>query len=572
MYRFWLILPALVLLLAACGQTPEPPTDDLLRYVPDDSPYAFVANHHLPDGLRERLADHAARELSLQRAVFQDVLRRADDAPDAIDRPPEFEGILRVVDAILMEFEGRDSAAAMRELGLEPSPRAVYFGLGLLPAARIEIADADALEAMLDRIEARGGLSARRGDHAGQGYRRIDLGRVDLVLAVTPDELIVGLLADSLFERDLPLLLGQEPPGKSLAADGRMADLEARHGLTGYGIGFVDLEAIVATLLGRVDGRSAETFRALGGTLAQIPDGCAGLVEGLVGGMPRVAVGISEANAQRLAIRGVWEVAPAVGNHLARLAAPVPGVGIPNDGMLSLGLGLDLPQVRTAIEVLLRYLADHGGQCPWIQPASLQAIIPQLNLALGPMTAGLKGLHLRLDDLDFDVERMRPAAAEASLLLAVDDPRGVFALATMFNPALATLDLPADGSLIDLPGELVPDRETPPMKVALGDRRLLLVSGADTAADAPARLAAALAQPPVMFSLDYGLANLVERLGGPWSEAVQRLAAYDEPELAAELEAQFDDFRRQSELFERVELVVRGEADGLVSEQVMWLR
>jgi hypothetical protein len=207
-----------------------------------------------------------------------------------------------------------------------------------------------------------------------------------------------------------------------------------------------------------------------------------------------------------------------------------------------------------------------------VEPSRIDALIPQLSLVLGPMTAGLKGFHLRLDGLQFDVETMQPTAIEGSLLAAVDDPRGVFALAAMFNPALGSMDIPTDGRLVDLPTELVPDRETPPMKVAISDGRLLLVAGPETAREAAARLDAPSAEPPVLFVFDYGLRQFVDRLDGPLRRAIAQLAASGEDELAVQLDSQLADFRRQSEVFERLDFSMRGETVGLVAEQTIRLR
>ena len=51
-------------------------------------------------------------------------------------------------------------------------------------------------------------------------------------------------------------------------------------------------------------------------------------------------------------------------------------------------LGIELPQLRNALDALLRHLIAAGSACEWVDRDGLEAMIPQLNLALGPMTAG----------------------------------------------------------------------------------------------------------------------------------------------------------------------------------------
>jgi hypothetical protein len=397
----------------------------------------------------------------------------------------------------------------VRELGIEPMPLAVYYGLGILPAARIEILDATQVDAMLDRVERKAGLTAARGSLATQDYRRIDLGPVDAVIALSPDYLIAGLLPDDLFEPMLPVLLGVEAPQQNLAEAGTFSELVERHGFEGYGEGFVRLDTLVASLLGRSSGLNAEVMRALGTERVPGSAACLSLVEELVAGMPRMVVGVSDVDERRLGVRGIWEATDAVSGYLRALAAPVPGVGSEHDGLLAMGLGVELPQLRTAIEALLRHVIAHGRECDWVDPDVIEASIPQLSLVLGPMTAGIKGFHLEIDEMSY--EDFQPDAIRASLLAAVDDPRGVFALGSMFNPALGALEVPNDGTLVEMPRELVAGQPTPELRVAIKDKALLLVSGDIDQSEADALFAA----PTVCHSSLLAQRRVTRRKGTP---------------------------------------------------------
>ncbi len=567
-----LVVLGLLTLLAGCGREAEQATDDLLQHVPAETPYVYAAGRHLPQALRDRLGDHFAAQLSVQRAGLTRLREQVAAAEEAAPLAHRAQPLFAVLDALFAEFEGRDTAAAMRELGIEPVTRSVVYGIGLLPAARVEIADAARLNALLDRVEQRAGVSASRAELGTQSYRRIDLGEIDAVLAVTEGHLIAGLLTDALFDRHLPLLLGQEAPATSLAQSGAIAALIERYGFTGHGEGFIRLDDLVATLLGKGEGLNAEVMQAVGGTPAAISPACMGMTEQLVGGMPRIVTGISEADERRLAARAVWESGPEVAAYLQRLAAPVPGVGEAYDGLLAVGMGLDLPRLRSAIDALLRELIATGTGCEWVDPQALQAIIPQLNLALGPMTAGIKGFNLLIDDLEIDPATLEPRGVRAGLVAAVDDPRGVFALAAMFNPALASLEIPTDGTLVALPQQLGPAQQTPPLQVAIKDKALLLVAGEGAADMAGPLLDAATVSPMPMLAIDYGIRALVERLGDVMERAALQMNAGGEAEMAGQLRAQVAEFRQQAQIFERLRLSVHASEEGLVMDQVMELR
>ena len=559
-------------LLFGCSREAEQPAMDLLQHVPAETPYVFVAGRQLPDDLRERLADHYAVQLASQRAAFARVRERMETSPDAASLAAGADRFFVVLDALFAEFEGRGSAAQIRELGIEPVARAVFYGIGLLPAMRIEISDAARLDAMLDRVEQRAGVRALRGELDGQSYRRMDFGQLAVFVAVTERYLIVGVLPDGLLERDLPVLLGQQLPARSLAQTADMQALIERHGFAGYGEGFVRLDELVATLQGRGDGLNAEVMLALDAPGLPVSEACMRMTDTLVGGMPRVVVGVTQADASLLAVRSVWESSPEVAVHLQRLASPVPGVGAAFDGLLALGVGLNLPQLRNVIEDLLREVMTAGRGCNWVHEETLEAVIPQLNLALGPMTAGIRGFNLLIDDLVIDQDTLQATEVRGGLLAAVDDPRGVFALGALFNPALASLQVPTDGTLVELPRDLGLQQSTPPMHVAIKDKALLLLAGAESASLAATLLQSVPLTPAPLLAIDYGVAELADRLGGLMEQAATRLSDHGEVEAALGVLDQLEDLRQQAALFERLRLSLYATDQGLVIDQVMKLR
>jgi hypothetical protein len=395
----WLTL---IVALAACTREPETPRNEMLTVVPADTPYVFVTSRQFPPGLRERLADQAAAQLAVQHSAFQQVREQMAASPDGEVMAEELRQLFDVLDALLAELAGRDTADKLREIGVEPVTRSVFFGVGVLPAFRIELADGERFDALLDRVEQRAARAAERGTLNGLGYRRIDLGAIDVVLAIDGQQFIGGLLPDALFDKHLPLVLGQRTPDHSVADDGTIERLITRHGFTGYGEGYIRFDTLVATALGKADGLNAEIMTALDASAVTVSRGCIQMIEQLVASVPRMAVGVTRADDNRVSARGIWETDGSVTAYLQRLAAPVNGVGLPYQGLISMGMGFDLPQVRNAIEAMLNTVIDAGGNCEWVEPDRLKAAIPQLNLALGPMTAGLKGFNLQVEDLRLD--------------------------------------------------------------------------------------------------------------------------------------------------------------------------
>lgn len=563
-------------LLFACSKEVEveKPGADLLQFVPADTDYVFVNVKQLPDKLRGRLADFNAAQLSVQRKAVANLRDQMAQDEHASEFVSEGAQVFAVLDALLAEFEGRDTAAKVRELGIEPATRAVFFGVDMLPVLRMEIADAALLNQTLDRVERNAGVSAQRGELNGQSYRRIDAGPVEIVLAIADRHLVAGVMLDERFDSDLPLVLGQQKPAKSLAEQDTLSEMTQRHGFTGYGEGYVRLDHLVAGLLDRLQAAQAGGDAAGAQQIAAPPlsSGCRQLITEMVAGMPRMVVGVTQADDASLATRSVWEATPGVAGHLQKVAAPVPGVGARYEGLLAVGMGLNLPEVRNAVEVLLRNVMESGGQCEWVEPEKIQSVIPNLNLALGPMTAGIRGFNLVLDDVVVDEATMQPLDVRGGLLAAVDDPRGIFALGAMFNPALASLQVPDDGSFVDLQDALGAVGETPPAKVAIRDKSLLLVVGEETEKVAATLTGAAPITPAPWLAIDYGLRQLIERVGGVMTSVADNMESQGDPDTAMQIREQLTNLQQQSSLFERMHVSMYASDKGLVIDQQMTLR
>lgn len=563
-------LAATLALGFGCTRTVEEQDADLLGMVPAGTPYLHLSAAPYPDGLRQRLEAHRAGEIAALRLDLADAvvdLRRADAPPALGDGPRRVADLL---EAVMVELADRDDADGLRQLGIEPLPRGVVFGNGVLPAFRIAVADAALFSALLDRIEKRAGIAVTRGEAQGLDYRRLDLGPLHAVLALDGAYVVGGLAPRDAFADYLPRLLGQQRPPQSLADSGSVTALRGRYGFTGMSEGFLDLERLVRLFGGDGDAVERAGVAALRDAHT-VADGCVAVIADLLAHAPRVSHGLTRADGEAMAWRTTWEATPPVAAALQRLAAPVNGLGRDDDALLAFGFGIHLPEVRNALSAMLRALIADSGRCPQIDRQALENAIPTLNLALGPLTAGIKGMHLRVADLAIDATDLRPEALSAAVLAAVDDPRGLLALLAMFDPQLRRLELPADGSPVPLPpppGGIAGDV---PLQIALADRGLLLLAGSGAEAVAAPLRDAVAADPAPLFALDYGIADMLERIGPDLEAALDRVAAR-EPDVVETLRRQLDGYRRQAGLMERVRLRVFADANGLAVTQTVTLR
>jgi hypothetical protein len=300
-----------------------------------------------------------------------------------------------------------------------------------------------------------------------------------------------------------------------LQDSGRFEALLAEHGLPGYGDGYVDLRSLFDQL---------KSFETEGVSLVAQEPGCVAFVDDLLQHVPRIVIGTKEANVTGLSAMTLVETDAQLGEVLSGLGHPVPGLGQTSPALFAMGVGVEVPRLRGALRELIQYLRQAGAQCRWIDGPALQAAIPKLDMALGPITAMFKGLYLELLDLQLDTSGSVPPVVKLRALAEVDDPQGVFAMTTILNPELARLEVPTNGTPTAIPAALLPPG-VPPLMVAIKDRSLVVAAGADGAALASELLATPPVTPAPLLSFTYNFERLGTLIGAAANQYAELLAA-----------------------------------------------
>src|SRR5688572_16138403 len=111
----------------------------ILRRVPADTPYVLASLEPLPRAYYEKSLADARAQLGGSMAKLRAALP-ADAGPAT-----------RFGLALLEEIGGDLTVAGMEKNGFRTDARAVIYGLGFLPAFRLEVHDGAAIEALLAR-------------------------------------------------------------------------------------------------------------------------------------------------------------------------------------------------------------------------------------------------------------------------------------------------------------------------------------------------------------------------------------------------------------------------------------
>ena len=563
---YTLLMAVMMLLMTSCGEREVPKEAeeqnalDLLSYVPADTPYVLTNSKRAPRSVSEKLLNIAALGFG-----------NSNDSPMVMIQDEDEPGS-KLVQAILAELEGKISPEGFESLGLRVNGRYLAYGLGLLPVVRIEIADQQKVRDFISRVELRSGMKAPVTEQAGHSYWRFDMHKFVGIMAVTDQYMIAALLPAKLESETLPIVLGNKKPDQSLADTGDFQKLLNNNGFTGYGEGYIDFRKIVEIFLGESKGMNAAVWKALEAEDLEQSPACINLLNELTRSVPRIVIGTKELSEQRIRVQGIFETSPGVSAHLQKLATPVPGLGDDSNAMVAFGLALNLPELRTAITSAIYNIQQQGKDCEWVKQDELTKGLQATNMMLNPIFAGIKGTYIELNDLDLDEKSLQPKSIDANLMLATDDPRGIFGMLGMVNPQLAQLRLPNDGSAVKLPLEgVIPLSDVPPTYVAAKEKLLALSIGENAQQRVEESLNASLVSPmPILeMSMDVDkyyktVANIMENMPNQYDAAPDEKAQILHQQLVA--------MKEMGKLYDRMSITIIGTDKGLVLDEVIDLK
>lgn len=567
----------LALILSGCAD--KPPTNPLLQQVPADTPYLMQTSKPLPDGLYDRLLAMGNSQLAQAQRDWGALAEQLEKARRESGGQPtpaqqQAQRTLTIMQALAAELAGKFDRAGMASLGFDPQARSVLYGLGPFPVLRTEVADAAKVEALLARVEARSGHTAEHAQLDGRDYRRVALGqRMVMLLSLHDNQLVVGLLPSAAEADLLPLVLGSRTPDHALADGDTLAQLQDRYGYPGHAEGYLDIQRLTVLLTGRGEDPAGRAWRDLTAGRSLPSPGCRRLLDGMAAGMPRIAVGMNEVSDHGYTVSGAYETSPAVATQLQQLArpTPLPGMGMTDDALFSMGLDLNMPALRTALKALGQYVAQTGRDCAWVDADAIRTGLPKLDFMLGPMLGGLSGAYLQLADVRLNEQTLAPEALNGGVLLAVSDPQGMVSMAGMMNPALASLELPADGKPVAVPAELLPPQVSE-LHLAGGDGVLAVAAGQGSAQRVQAMLAAGHSPEPVLMTLGYDIGRFMTVMDKLLGLTAERLQAAGEVEQAAMLREQAAGMQSLGEHLGRMDLWLAPDAGGLRMRQRVELR
>jgi len=468
-------------LLAACGYKDK---DAPLAFVPADTPYVLANLDVLDDKTRNALL--AQYDTRLPGQMVQ--LKSAAD--DMVAKDPDTARLLK---AFIAELDGKTIETFAQNTGLDLKGHSAFYGLGLSPVLRYELADPKAFDGFIGRLETAYGKKFDVATVGDQSYRRhtFDKSGTQIILAIVGKQAVAAILPADAAQPMLRLALGLDRPDKNIQDDGRLKTLAQAKGYQPWAIGQLDLVHTMALAASGKDPIFNALFKAYvqdqpvtmdqpAANRFQIPPSCTADASRIAARVPSISFGYTKFDTKHQEFRLDVALADDISKAFSGMTVALPGLGQVGNAPFDLSLAMPVAQLRTFWGAQAGAVAAKPFTCPTfidlndafakIGEASQHASLPPLG--------DLLGLHVSLDTLNLAALESSDVKPKLSgrFMVATSNPSGLVTMGGMISSAITELKLTPDGKPLALPAQ-VTEALGMPVWAAMSDKGVALAVG-----------------------------------------------------------------------------------------------
>lgn len=558
----------LIAIVVACGrEEPEPEfPNPLLAQVPADAPYLFANGEPLPEGFTQRW-ERAIKPL------FDDMKSNLDSSFSELEeKHPDVARRLRAALKELLTIADEDG---MKAAGFTYEDKAVFYGDGLMPVMRMTLTDPEAFRDYIGRVLNAAEIQVPTAEHNGVEYWRGELGPALLVAGIDGNVFSAGVKPMDQQDRLLAHLFGDGSPERSAAEAGTLSAMVDDHGFLRHGAGYIDSVRLASLLIGEGPD-SPGLLDSMEIMPVELSSECRGELKDIVAKAPRMVFGYDAVSDDRMKVRSVLELEPAIAQEMAGWAAPVPGLGTSDDARIVFGYGVDFVKAGNSLQNWFRQAADREFACAMLNSVQWRKSAGQVNTAPLYMAGNPKGMVMRLDELEIDHLSLDDEAQQAeftikgSMVMLFENAQTLAAMAKGFIPGLQNFDLPADGTPVPLPDQ-ARDHFDQPAFIAMTDTVMGVSVGEDGENTLRAAMQAPVAESPPILDMVFDAGWLYTKMAD-WMPKLAEQGEDLDPETREQMKQSAEALRTYGEIFGRLRYSIALTERGVTFRQDIALR
>lgn len=464
-------------------------SDDVLSFVPADTVYYFGG--HSTNDMALFMEGYPLMASSPSQSKVWDTLLASTDE----DNSPK----ARFLSYLLQEYRSFNNGTLggfAKFSGLSFMGSYAVFSDGMIPVARIDVANADVLDALIEDAVA----------NSEWAYTWDDLGSIkvrlwqlntrdstterDIYLAVANHEnsAIITFVTSDDDTQAKQRRFGLIKPKESLATNTAIADVKARYNYTDDMLGFIDFNGLVQAVLTPESnslGRDLLSYlpkEQFAQYQQKLSPACRAEYSELIAAVPRFVMGYQSLGIDKdklaFEVHSVLEINNApVASELQKMQGHLPlHSTVATDKLVAFGVGVNTANLAPALTALWSQFTDAPFQCEHLQAA--QAKLREQNpVMLGmamSMVNGVQGIGASVFDVAMGENDLLPNTVDFMASIATENPVMLVNMAKIL-PFLGGITLPSDGTVITLNLPMVPP--TIEVKGAIKGKHIVVFAG-----------------------------------------------------------------------------------------------
>lgn len=471
----------------ATQQKEGQPNNAVLAYVPADTPIFSAQFTPFP------IKDYIDSIPEAQKQYPQDLHDLMQDEYD-----PRARFFLGLFDRYMGSL--KDGKTFVDTFGIPDNLTSYFYTLGALPVLKLDVAKPDVIWALLDSIEAESGLTHQMrsiGEMNYRAYGLMDKGeaeQIDLVFAIDKQMLTITLATSFSDPLLLETALGIKEVSNPLSEAGIIEGIFAKHDFLKDGVSYIDHQELVKAITTTDGNLLAKQLTHLFSVMKEDPlaelrsDVCRTELGGIAKNWPRTVIGYTEFEVKNKQTSMGFSTVIESHNQVIMAALKQIRGFLPaytqdvSSSVFSFGLGINVNEFVPALTKVWDDLLTPSYQCEPLHQmqAEMESQSPAMLGMFTGMANGVKGLSMSLLDYELSEgsQQVELKGLDAIVTLSADDPATLFNMVKPFAPEFANIQLPTDGSAVDLSSAL----QLPPSlgfkaNMALKGNHLALYSG-----------------------------------------------------------------------------------------------
>ena len=472
----------------------------------------------------------------------------------------------------------KEPQSAGARMGLGDKIDAVTYSIGFIPVMRIRISDATAFNSFIDGVETQAGVTATKSTIGDMNLRSYSLDapgsqdktEANLIVGSNNQYAIFSLATKVEDARTRELIVGATKPANPINAASTLNPIKSKYSFNPAYIGYVNHQEIMKGITGDGNGEFGRMLDSLISMAQQASSGsaadssqqsdtaasendnplqsvrneaCKSELLTMVKSWPQTVFGYTKMDfASQPKVMDAKMVVEGTDTEFMKSMQTIRGY-IPemllktsSEPVFGFGFGINMDALSPFVAKASQDFISKDYQCDFLAQIKQNLVQSNPAMALGMMSgmvSGVQGISVTILDVDGNLDVSQPGAMpqinklDAIITISSSNPQQLLMMAANMQPGMPPIQLPADGTPIDLPVPL-PVPALAQAKMALKGSHIVAYVG-EKATQMANQLANEPIRPSGLFAVNIDFGKYMSLIAGAARESATATSDNNQP-------------------------------------------